>query len=106
MKRGDIYDTKKLNKRLFEADDAVHNLYMDNGYLFSNITPVESRVDGDTIDLEMRVVEGSQATINEVIINGNDKTKEHVVRREIRTKPGQLFSKSELIRTEIGRAHV
>lgn len=99
MKRGDIYDTKKLNKRLFEADDAVHNLYMDNGYLFSNITPVESRVDGDTIDLEMRVVEGSQATINEVIINGNDKTKEHVVRREIRTKPGQLFSKSELIRT-------
>ncbi len=99
MKRGDVYDTKKLNKRLFEEDDAVHNLYMDNGYLFSNITPVEARVDGDTIDLEMRVVEGTQATINEVVINGNDKTKEHVVRREIRTKPGQLFSKSELIRT-------
>lgn len=99
MKRGDVYDTKKLNKRLYEEDDAVHNLYMDNGYLFSNITPVESRVVGDTIDLEMRVVEGTQATINEVIINGNDKTKEHVVRREIRTKPGQLFSKSELIRT-------
>lgn len=99
MKRGDVYDTKKMNKRLFEADDAVHNLYMDNGYLFSNITPVETRVEGDTIDIEMRVVEGSQATINEVIINGNDKTKEHVVRREIRTKPGQLFNKSELIRT-------
>ncbi len=99
MKRGDVYDTKKLNKRLFEEDDAVHNLYMDNGYLFSNISPVEARVEGDTIDLEMRVVEGTQATINEVIINGNDKTKEHVVRREIRTKPGQLFSKSELIRT-------
>lgn len=99
MKRGDVYDTKKLNKRLFEDDDAVHNLYMDNGYLFSNITPVEVRVEGDTIDLEMRVVEGTQATINEVVINGNDKTKEHVVRREIRTKPGQLFDKSELIRT-------
>lgn len=99
MKRGDVYDTKKLDKRLFQDDDAVHNLYMDNGYLFSNITPVESKVEGDTIDLEMRVVEGTQATINEVIIKGNDKTKEHVIRREIRTKPGQLFSKSELIRT-------
>ncbi len=99
MKRGDIYDTKKINKRLYEDDDAVHNLYMDNGYLFSNITPVEIRVSGDTIDLEMRVVEGTQATINEVVIRGNNKTNEHVVRREIRTKPGQLFSKSELIRS-------
>ena len=99
MKRGDVYNTKKLNKRLYEEDDAVHNLYMDNGYLFSNITPVECNVHGDTIDLEMRVVEGTQATINDVIIRGNDKTNEHVVRREIRTKPGQLFSKSELIRT-------
>ncbi len=99
MKRGDIYDTKRLEKRLYQEDDAVHNLYMDNGYLFSNIVPVESRVEGDTIDLEMRVVEGTQATINDIIIKGNDKTHEHVVRREIRTKPGQLFSKSELIRT-------
>lgn len=99
MKKGDVYDSKRLNKRLFEEDDAVHNLYMDNGYLFSNITPIESNVYGDTIDLEMRVIEGTQATINDVIIQGNDKTNEHVVRREIRTKPGQLFSKSELIRT-------
>lgn len=99
MKRGDVYNSKKLNKRLFEDDDAVHNLYMDNGYLFSNISPVECNVHGDTIDFEMRVVEGTQATINDVIIRGNDKTNEHVVRREIRTKPGQLFSKSELIRT-------
>lgn len=99
MKRGDVYDTKKMNKRLFEDDDAVHNLYMDHGYLFSRITPVEAKVEGDTIDIEMRIEEGTQATINEVVITGNDKTKEHVIRREIRTKPGQLFSKSELIRT-------
>ncbi len=99
MKKGDVYNTKRLNKRLYEDDDAVHNLYMDHGYLFSNIVPIESNIYGDTIDIEMRVVEGTQATINEVIINGNDKTHEHVVRREIRTKPGQLFSKSELIRT-------
>lgn len=99
MDKGDIYNTKKLDERLFKEDDAVHNLYMDNGYLFSNIQVVESRVSGDTIDLEMRVVEGKQATINDIIIKGNDKTNEHVIRREIRTKPGQLFSKSELIRT-------
>ncbi len=99
MKKGDVYNMKRLNKRLYEDDDAVHNLYMDNGYLFSNITPVEINIDGDTIDLEMRVIEGTQATINDVIIKGNDKTHEHVARREIRTKPGQLFSKSELIRT-------
>ncbi|MCF0190690.1 MAG: outer membrane protein assembly factor BamA [Marinilabiliaceae bacterium] len=99
MKRGDVYDSKKLNKRLVEDDDAVHNLYMDNGYLFSDITPIESNVYADTIDFEMRVVEGTVATINEIIIKGNDKTHERVVRREIRTKPGQLFSKAELIRT-------
>ncbi|MBR6250021.1 MAG: outer membrane protein assembly factor BamA [Bacteroidales bacterium] len=99
MKKGDVYNSKRMNKRLYEEDDAVHNLYMDNGYLFSNITPIESNVYADTIDLEMRIVEGTQATIDDVIIKGNDKTNEHVVRREIRTKPGQLFSKSELIRT-------
>lgn len=99
MNKGDVYNSKKMDKRLFQDDDAVHNLYMDHGYLFSNITPIETNVYGDTIDIEMRIVEGTQATINEVIIVGNDKTNEHVVRREIRTKPGQLFSKSELIRT-------
>lgn len=99
MEKGDVFNSKKLNKRLFEEEDAVHSLYMDNGYLFSNITPIEANVYNDTIDLEMRVVEGPQATINEIIIKGNTKTHEHVVRREVRTKPGQLFSKSELIRT-------
>lgn len=99
MNKGDVYNSKKMEKRLYQDDDAVHNAYMDNGYLFSNITPIETNVYGDTIDIEMRVVEGTQATINEVIITGNDKTNEHVVRREIRTKPGKMFSKSELIRT-------
>lgn len=99
VKRGDVYNPKYLEKRLTSDEDAVSNLYMDQGYLFSNITPVEISADSDTINLEMRVYEGPQATINNVIIRGNTKTHEHVVRREIRTKPGQLFSKSELIRT-------
>ncbi|WP_235208322.1 BamA/OMP85 family outer membrane protein [Saccharicrinis fermentans] len=99
LKKGDVFNQKLLDERLFQDDDAVHNLYMNNGYLFSNIQPVEVNVYGDTIDLEMRVYEGKQATINNIVINGNTKTHEHVVRREVRTKPGQLFSKSELIRT-------
>ena len=99
IRKGDLFDQKRLDKRLTGDDDAVSNLYMDNGYLFSNITPAEKKVYNDTIDLEMRVYEGSQATINNVVIRGNTVTNEQVVRREIRTKPGQLFSKSELIRT-------
>ena len=99
IKKGDVFNSTYLSKRLTQDDDAVINWYMDNGYLFSSINPVEINVYGDTIDLEMRVYEGPQATINNVIIKGNTKTHEHVVRREIRTKPGELFSKSELIRT-------
>ncbi len=99
IKKGDVFNQTYLDERLITDEDAVHNRYMDNGYLFSNITPVETGVRGDTIDIEMRIYEGQQANINKVIIRGNTKTHEHVVRREIRTKPGQLFSKSELIRT-------
>lgn len=99
MKKGDVYNTKRFNERLTTEEDAVVNVYQDNGYLFSYIVPVETNVYGDTIDIEMRVVEGQQATIDNIIIRGNDKTHEHVVRREIRTKPGQLYSRSELIRT-------
>lgn len=99
LEKGDVFNQKLLDERLFQDDDAVHNLYMNNGYLFSNIQPVEVKVYGDTIDLEMRIFEGKQATINNIVINGNTKTHEHVVRREVRTKPGQLFSKQELIRT-------
>ncbi|MFT3740513.1 MAG: POTRA domain-containing protein [Breznakibacter sp.] len=99
IKKGDVFNQKQLEKRLMTDEDAVQNLYSDNGYLFSNITPAEISVVGDTIDLEMRIYEGPQASINNVIIKGNTKTHEHVVRREIRTKPGELFSKSEIIRT-------
>jgi outer membrane protein insertion porin family len=99
LNKGDVFNQKLLDERLYQDDDAVHNVYMNNGYLFSNIQPIESKIYGDTIDLEMRVFEGKQATINDVIIKGNTKTHEHVIRREIRTKPGQLWNKSELIRT-------
>jgi outer membrane protein insertion porin family len=99
IRKGDVFNQKQLEKRLIEDDDAVSNEYMNHGYLFANITPVETGVNNDTIDLEMRVFEGQQARINEVRIKGNTKTHEHVVRREIRTKPGQLFDKSLLIRT-------
>ena len=99
IRKGDVFNQKQLEKRLIEDDDAVSNEYMNHGYLFANITPVETGVHNDTIDLEMRVFEGQQARINEVRIKGNTKTHEHVVRREIRTKPGQLFDKSLLIRT-------
>jgi len=99
VKKGDVYNQKQLDKRLRDDEDAVQNQYMDQGYLFSSITPTEVNVEGDTIDLEMRVYEGPQATINNVIIKGNTKTHEHVARREVRTKPGQLFSKTELVRT-------
>ncbi|KOH46551.1 outer membrane protein assembly factor BamA [Sunxiuqinia dokdonensis] len=99
IKKGDVFDQKLLNKRLTEDDDAVGNLYLDNGYLFFNLDPVEARVENDSIDLEMRIYEGDQATINKVIIEGNTKTHEHVARREIRTIPGDLFSKSKIIRS-------
>ena len=99
IEKGDVFNQNHLQKRINDDDDAVSNEYMNNGYLFASISPVEIGVHGDTIDLEMRVYEGQQARISKVIIKGNTKTHEHVVRREIRTKPGQLFDKSLLIRT-------
>ncbi|WP_010664461.1 outer membrane protein assembly factor BamA [Marinilabilia salmonicolor] len=99
IEEGDVFNQTRLDERLFVDDDAVHNLYMNSGYLFSNIEPVDVKIHNDTVDLEMRVYEGQQATIDQVIIKGNTKTHEHVVRRELRTKPGELFDKSELIRT-------
>ncbi len=99
IKKGDVYDKTILNKRLTTDDDAVSNLYLDDGYLFFNLTPVEVSVENDSINLEMRMQEGRQATINKVIIKGNTKTNEHVIRREIRTRPGQLFSKTAIMRT-------
>jgi outer membrane protein insertion porin family len=99
LKKGDVYDQVAFDKRLSSDEDAVTSLYLDNGYLFSNITPVEIPVGEDSIDIEMRVTEGRQANINRIIINGNEKTNEHVVRRELRTHPGDLFSKAAIIRS-------
>lgn len=99
IKRGDVYNSKLLNDRLFVDEDAMSNLYLDNGYLFFNVDPVEINVEGDSIDVELRVFEGRQAVINNVRISGNEAIYEHVIRRELRTKPGQLFSKSDLQRS-------
>ena len=99
VEKGDVYNQKLLNKRTQEDDDAVSNLYYNNGYLFYQLIPVESKVSGDSIDLEMRMYEGKQARINKVVINGNDRLYEKVVRRELRVRPGDLFSKEDLIRS-------
>ena len=100
IKHGDIYNQEFLDNRLFVDENSVSSIYLDNGYLFFSVTPVETSVDGDTINIEMRVYEGKQARIKNVTIIGNTKTHEHVIRREIRTKPGQLFSRSDIIRTQ------
>lgn len=92
MKRGDIYNQKMLNERLFSDDDAVHNVYYNTGYVFSRIDPVETNIVGDSVDLEIRIREGQQATFNRVNITGNDRVYENVIRRELATKPGDLFS--------------
>ena len=99
MKKGDVYNQTYLNKRLSVDEDAVGNAYWNNGYLFYNLQPTEVNIVGDSIDLEMRITEGQQARINRVRINGNDRLYENVVRRELRTKPGDLFSKEALQRS-------
>lgn len=102
IKPGDIYNQAKLDKNLYMNMDGVDvsSLYLDNGYLFFNINPVEVKIENDSIDLELRIYEGEQATINRVSISGNTKTNDHVVMREIRTRPGQLFSRSDIIRSQ------
>ena len=99
MKKGDVYNQTYMNKRLSQDEDAVGNAYWNNGYLFYNLQPTEVNIVGDSIDLEMRIYEGQQAHINRVKINGNDRLYENVVRRELRTKPGDLFSKEALQRS-------
>ncbi len=99
MKPGEVYNQKKLTERLQQDDDAVSNVYYNNGYIFFNVDPVEVNVENDSIDLEIRITEGPQATINKVIINGNDRLYEDIIRRELRTKPGELFSKEALMRS-------
>ncbi len=99
MKKGDVYNQKLLEERTTSDDDAIGNLYYNNGYLFYSLDPVEVNVVGDSIDLEMRIYEGRQASINKVTINGNDRLYENVVRRELRTRPGALFSREDLMRS-------
>ena len=99
MKKGDVYNQKHIDKRLKDDEDAAGNYYYNNGYVFSGIEPVEVNIDGDSIDIEMRVTEGPQAHLNHVRIYGNDRLYEEVVRRELRTKPGDLFNKEALMRS-------
>lgn len=102
INKGDVYNQEVLDQRLFMNQNGrdVSSLYMDDGYLFFSVTPVEVNVENDSIDMEMRIYEGKQARINKVTVVGNSKTNDRVVMREIRTKPGQLFSRSDIIRTQ------
>ena len=101
ISKGDVYDQSLLDQRLNMGQNGldISTLYMDDGYLFFNITPVEVLVENDSIDLEIRMREGDQARINRVTVRGNTKTSEHVILRELRTKPGQLFSRSDVTRS-------
>ena len=92
MKRGDVYNQKQINDRLTKDDDAVSNYYYNKGYVFNRVTPVEVDVDGDSVDLEVRIVEGKQASINKIKIYGNDRVYEEVIRRELKLKPGDMFT--------------
>jgi outer membrane protein insertion porin family len=102
IKKGEIYNQATLEQNLFmnASESDVSSLYMNDGHLFFQVTPVETFVDNDSVDIEMRVYEGKQARINRVTVTGNDKTNDHVVMREIRTRPGQLFRRSDIIRTQ------
>lgn len=102
IKKGDVYDQSRLEANLFMNPNGrdVSSLYLDDGYLFFNVEPVEALVVNDSIDLEMRIREGKQATINKVTVVGNTKTNDHVILRELRTKPGQLFSRADIIRSQ------
>jgi outer membrane protein insertion porin family len=99
IKKGDVYNHKNLMARLQSDDDAVGKLYQNRGYLFFQVDPVEVQVNKDSIDFEMRMYEGKPATINEIGIKGNSRVYEHVIRRELRTKPGQLYSQEDIMRS-------
>ena len=103
INKGDVYDVVTMEKRLFgggkQTEYDVSKLYRDNGYLFFNLQPVELNVEGDSVDVEMRIVEGKPATLNNIVINGNDLTNERVVRRQVFTRPGYLFSQSDFERS-------
>ena len=103
LNKGDVYDVVTMQKRLFgggkQTDYDVSKAYRDNGYLFFQLNPVETNIQNDSVDVEIRISEGKQATLNNIVINGNDLTNEKVVRRQIFTRPGQLFSQSNFERS-------
>ena len=109
INEGDTYNGVELEKRIADGSDPdaddLSNLYQNNGYLFSSVTPVEVSADGNIIDLEIRVNEGKAAYFNNITVVGNEKTNDHVIYREIRTRPGQLYSKANVMRTlrELGQ---
>ena len=102
IEKGDIFDQSVLESRILGSPDSkdIHSIYLDNGYLFSQVTPVETEIRNDTIDIEVRIYEGLQARVNRVSVSGNSKTNDHVIMREIRTKPGDLFSRSDIMRSQ------
>lgn len=102
IKKGEVFNQANLEQNLFmnASETDITSLYMNDGHLFFQITPVEKIVGKDSVDIEMRIYEGKQATINKVTIVGNDKTNDHVILREIRTRPGQLFRRSDIVRTQ------
>ncbi|MBO4777317.1 MAG: outer membrane protein assembly factor BamA, partial [Bacteroidales bacterium] len=97
--KGDIYDESRLQEKIFGLE-GISSLYLDNGYLFFNADPVELGSNSDSIDIQIRIYEGQQAVINNISVVGNTKTNDHVIYREIRTRPGELFSRSDIIRTQ------
>ena len=101
IESGDIYNSAYLTERVMGSPqgDDIHSLYLDNGYLFSDVRPVEKVIEGDSIDIEIRIAEGRQATVNKITVSGNDRTNDHVIYRELRTRPGDLFSRSDIQRT-------
>lgn len=102
IKKGDVYDKPLLEQRLFMSQDGrdISSLYMDRGYLFFQVIPVETNVTDNHINYQMRIIEGKEARIREIKITGNTKTNDYVIRREIRTKPGDLFNRNDIIRTQ------
>jgi outer membrane protein insertion porin family len=102
IKKGEVFDQSLLDQKLFMNPNGydISSLYMDDGYLFFNVTPQEVNIHNDTIDIDIHMYEGKQATINKVTVMGNTKTNDHVIYREIRTRPGQLFRRSDIIRTQ------
>ena len=102
INKGDLYNKELLDTRLFMSQDGrdVSSLYMDRGYLFFQVIPVETSVEDNHINYQMRIIEGKEARIKRIIVKGNTKTNDHVIRREIRTKPGDLFNRNDIIRTQ------